>query len=52
MKFNPSPYSGFKDDRERRIALRNRDIRLIALAVIGACAGFSKFLLAWLAGVL
>jgi hypothetical protein len=34
MQHNKNPYTGFKDDRERRLALRSRDIRLVAIAII------------------
>ena len=37
MQFKqPSPYSGFKDDTQRRIALRNRDIRIAVCAVFAS----------------
>lgn len=34
----PDPYCSFKDDRERRIALMARDVRLVAIALIVAIA--------------
>ena len=37
MQFKqPSPYAGFKDDTQRRIALRNRDIRLAICAIFAS----------------
>lgn len=40
MKQDRNPYNGFKDDRERRLALLARDVRIvvtaIALAYLGA----------------
>lgn len=34
LGINPSPYCGFKSDRERRKALVSRDIRLVLVALI------------------
>jgi hypothetical protein len=31
-----NPYCEFKNDRERRLALRSRDVRLVMIAAIGA----------------
>lgn len=39
MQRNSNPYTGFKDDRERRLALLARDCRLVAIALIIACGG-------------
>jgi len=37
MQFRqPSPYAGFKDDTQRRIALRNRDIRIAVCAIFAS----------------
>jgi hypothetical protein len=33
-----NPYVPFESDRERRIALRNRDIRLVLISVVSALA--------------
>lgn len=40
----PNPYCSFKDDRERRLALRARDVRLVLMALISAAAGGSALL--------
>jgi hypothetical protein len=54
MRSSSNPYNGFKDDRERRLALRSRDIRLTLIAIVCAIGGgFGQQLLrgvAWLAG--
>jgi hypothetical protein len=42
----PNPYCEFKNDRERRLALRSRDIRLVVIAAIGA-AGAAPVAHAW-----
>ena len=39
MHRNNNPYSGFKDDHERRLALLARDCRLVVIALIVACGG-------------
>jgi len=33
-----NPYSVFENDRERRIALRNRDIRLVLISIASVAA--------------
>ena len=51
-----NPYSGFGDDKERRIALRNRDIRLTFIAICSGsvAVGVLKLqaLLHWLSSLL
>ena len=42
---NASPYSGFTDDRERRIALRNRDIRLTIISIVSSVASITSALI-------
>jgi len=34
-----NPYNGFTNDRERRLALRSRDIRLTLIALICSISG-------------
>lgn len=34
MRERPDPYCGFKNDRERRLALRSRDVRLGVIALV------------------
>jgi len=34
----PNPYAAFRDDRERRLALRSRDVRIVLVTLIVAVA--------------
>lgn len=47
----PNPYCEFKDDKERRLALRSRDVRLVLMALFSGGGGFAllKFIEQWLA---
>lgn len=39
MKNDRNPYNGFKNDRERRLALRSRDVRIVVTAMALAYLG-------------
>lgn len=47
----PNPYCGFKDDKERRRALRSRDVRLVLMTLFSGGGGFAllKVIEQWLA---
>ncbi len=36
-----NPYCGFKDDKERRLALRSRDVRMVLIALFSGGDGFA-----------
>jgi len=44
----PNPYCSFKDDRQRRLALLARDVRLALIALAGSAASWSPAALHWL----
>ncbi|HEX7638564.1 MAG TPA: hypothetical protein VF457_09220 [Burkholderiaceae bacterium] len=33
-----NPYCDFKDDQQRRLALRSRDVRLVVIAALGTAS--------------
>jgi hypothetical protein len=37
----PNPYCSFKDDKERRLALWARDVRLVLMALFSGGGGFA-----------
>lgn len=37
----PNPYCSFKDDRERRLALWARDVRLVLIVLFSGGGGFA-----------
>ena len=37
----PNPYCSFKDDKERRLALRSRDVRLVLMTLFSGGGGFA-----------
>ncbi len=39
MRRSNNPYCGFKDDHERRLALRSRDLRLTIIALVCILGG-------------
>lgn len=39
MKNDRNPYNGFKNDRDRRLALLARDVRIVATAIALAYLG-------------
>jgi hypothetical protein len=50
-RHNHNPYNGFKDDRERRLALNVRNICYAAVGVAFAMSGDSFRLLEWARGL-
>ena len=50
-RHNQNPYNGFKDDRERRLALNTRNICYAAVGVAFAMFGDASRLLEWVQGL-
>jgi len=49
-----NPYNGFRDDRERRLALVSRDVRYVLIAIAAGVFGMGSpahEFLAWLSKV-
>lgn len=44
MKNDRNPYNGFKNDRDRRLALLSRDVRIVATAIALAYLGAPEYI--------